>query len=636
MLKNHVQSACHRAAVDTIITLPGTTTDIGEQLSQQHQREKEQNRKMLMKIVSSLKYLARQGLPIRGDGNEIDSNFTQLLKLKGEDDPSILDWLERKANKYTSPEVQNDLLKVMGTLVRRKISDSLQQSPFVSIMLDETTDISNRQQATVVIRRIDGNLEVFEEFFGLSPVPSADANTLTGLTKDALCLAGLPLSKLRGQCYDGAASMKGARTGVAKQISDEEPRAIYMHCYGHSINLAVNDAIKQSKQVKSALEVTHEITKLIKYSPRREVIFSRLKSVHDITAHAITPGLRVLCPTRWTVCADALTSILDNYEVLMSTWEESLEVLKDTETKARVIGVATQMKKFDFFFGVVLGQLILGHSDNLSKTLQKKSFSAAEGQEVARMVIRTLENIRTEQSFELFWAKVVQLADSLNVEEAELPRRRKQPARFEDGMASGYYHSAPQDLFRQVYYEAVDNTVQCLKTRFDQPGYQMYCNLEQLLIKASMNNDFEQNCKVICTFYKDDFNPEHLRLQLRTFGTNFQSYHDSSDSPTVFEIKKYIKNLTQAQRDLLDQVVTILKLILIMPATNATSERSFSALRRVKTYLRSTMGQDRLNDLMLLHVHKDITDNLNVKEVINCYVKDSEHRLRIFGKFHEL
>ena len=50
-----------------------------------------------------------------------------------------------------------------------------------------------------------------------------------------------------------------------------------------------------------------------------EVIFSRLKSVHDIAAHAITPSLRVICPTRWTVCADALTSILDNYEVLLST-----------------------------------------------------------------------------------------------------------------------------------------------------------------------------------------------------------------------------------------------------------------------------------------------------------------------------
>ena len=53
--------------------------------------------------------------------------------------------------------------------------------------------------------------------------------------------------------------------------------------------------------------------------------------------------------------------------MLLSTWEESLEVLKDTETKARAIEVATQMKIFDFFFGVVLGQLMLGHSDNLSK-----------------------------------------------------------------------------------------------------------------------------------------------------------------------------------------------------------------------------------------------------------------------------
>ena len=78
-----------------------------------------------------------------------------------------------------------------------------------------------------------------------------------------------------------------------------------------------------------------------------------------------------------------------------------------------------------------------------------------------------------------------------------------------------------------------------------------------------------------------------------------------------------------------------MKLILVMPATNSTSERSFSALRRVKTYLRSTMGQQRLNDLLLLHVHKEITDSLNLKEVVNNFV-NSEHRLRVFGKFHDL
>ena len=70
---------------------------------------------------------------------------------------------------------------------------------------------------------------------------------------------------------------------------------------------------------------------------------------------------------------------------------------------------------------------------------------------------------------------------------------------------------------------------------------------------------------------------------------------------------------------------------LVMPASNAMSERSFSTLRRVKTYLRSTMRQDRLNYLMILHVHKERTDALDLKEVANeC---GSEHRYRIFGKF---
>ena len=76
-----------------------------------------------------------------------------------------------------------------------------------------------------------------------------------------------------------------------------------------------------------------------------------------------------------------------------------------------------------------------------------------------------------------------------------------------------------------------------------------------------------------------------------------------------------------------------MKLLLVMPATNATSERSFSALRRVKTYLRSSMGQMQLNNLMVLHVHKDLTDGLDLNEVGNEFVGNKEVRMRLFGKF---
>ena len=103
--------------------------------------------------------------------------------------------------------------------------------------------------------------------------------------------------------------------------------------------------------------------------------------------------------------------------------------------------------------------------------------------------------------------------------------------------------------------------------------------------------------------------------------------------PTIFDIRDYCKSLSAAQRNLLSQVCRVVQLILVMPATNATSERSFSALRRVKSYLRSTMGQQRLNNLMVLHVHRDRTDALNLVDVANDYVEDSEQRLHVFGKF---
>ena len=77
----------------------------------------------------------------------------------------------------------------------------------------------------------------------------------------------------------------------------------------------------------------------------------------------------------------------------------------------------------------------------------------------------------------------------------------------------------------------------------------------------------------------------------------------------------------------------LLKLLLVKPATNATSERSFSALRRIKTYLRTTMTQVRLNSLMVLHIHSDKTDSLNLYSIGDQFVGSRENRLRDFGKF---
>ncbi len=148
--KKHEKSSCHREAVEVMITLPATTCNVSELLSKQHAIQKIKNRDALFEIMSSIKYLCRQGLALRGD-NE-DGNLTQLLLMKAESDPNLKQWLKRKENVYTSPDIQNEVIKLFGMTVLRVLVYEIHISPFITIMVDETTDVSNREQATFFIR----------------------------------------------------------------------------------------------------------------------------------------------------------------------------------------------------------------------------------------------------------------------------------------------------------------------------------------------------------------------------------------------------------------------------------------------------------------------------------------------------
>ena len=103
--------------------------------------------------------------------------------------------------------------------------------------------------------------------------------------------------------------MSGKVNGVVKQIQNLEKRAVYIHCFGHLVNLATSDTIKNSKLLKNALDNAYEIIKLIDKSPKRAATFNRLKSeLGDTSA-----GVKSLCPTRWTVKAASIQSIIKNY-----------------------------------------------------------------------------------------------------------------------------------------------------------------------------------------------------------------------------------------------------------------------------------------------------------------------------------
>ena len=165
-------------------------------------------------------------------------------------------------------------------------------------MAVESADISNKEQLVFCIGSVDDDLVVHEDFIGMHPLQGTGADQIMFIIKDILLRMNLRLGDTRGQCYDGAEAIAGAKTGVATQIKAINVKCLYTHCYRHALNLAVGDSVKSVECLKGVFEVIRKICRLIKKSPKRNTMLDdmRKQSKND------SKGIHALCPTRWTVC----------------------------------------------------------------------------------------------------------------------------------------------------------------------------------------------------------------------------------------------------------------------------------------------------------------------------------------------
>ena len=626
---SHEHSQVHMYCVGVMTK---TQKDIGELLSTELEKQKAINCAYLRKEENVI-FLARQGLPMRGNwisadgeggGSELHSNFHQLLLLRAKDDPSILDIMQRKTRKYTDHHIQNELLQILALGHLRKIVADINEAGYFTLESDEVTDSSNKEQVIVCLRWVDAQFEPHEEFIGRHHVPDITTSTIVSVLKDTVLRMNLNLSMCRGQCYDGAANMKK----VAAEIKSIEPRALYLHCYGHSLNLAVADTLKEIRPMADTLDHCLEICNLLKFSPRRDAIFCRLKE--EMTPHV--PGLRTLCPTRWTVRAASLESILQNYPTFFATWEETAEVAKQPDVKARINGVAAQMK--EFFYCLMLAERLLKHCDNLSKTIQATSIPAVEAHHLSELCIEVFQRMRNDSDFDLFWQLALQTREQLHINEPVLPRQRKRTRLFgEMGTEEPFSFNDPKLYYRSIYFQCLDAAMAFIKDRFHQRDYSIYSNLEQLLIKTCSKKDYSQELKEITDLFHADFNKSELETQLQLLSV--MNIETAGQTITFRDIHKHFQSLPQSQVSLVSQVSRVVQFVLLMPATNAVSERSASAMRRIKTYLRTTTTQSRLNNIMVLHIHRDLTGKVDHTAVLKEFVSANDDRRRHFGLFQE-
>ena len=240
--------------------------------------------------------MARQSSPLRGDWqakekNKTDSNFWQLLKLLYEDDPTIVKWLKRRQSKYTSLTIQNEMLEIMALQVLREIAQNVKSAVTYSILADETSDVSNKEQLVFCVRWIDDSFNENEDSIGMHPLLTAEADQIVAVIKDVLLRINLHIEDACGQCYDGALIMSGSKSGVATQFKLLNKKCLYNHCYRHALNLAVGDAIV-CWFLESIFDTAWEICKLIKLSPKRN---SKLDEIRR-DAKNVSKSVHALCP----------------------------------------------------------------------------------------------------------------------------------------------------------------------------------------------------------------------------------------------------------------------------------------------------------------------------------------------------
>ena len=306
--------------------------------------------------------------------------------------------------------------------------------------------------------------------------------------------------------------MSGLQNGVQALMKKEAVHCLYVHCFAHSLNLCMQDVTKKCELLRNCMDFIFQLIKLIKFSAKRLNLFESVRKDISIADNesVLSPSLRTLRPTRWTVRHSAIDSILKNYHALVST----LEIVEQghDEYAAKGRGLLTQMESFEIFFSSKLAFLIFSSSEQFSTNLQAKDTTVSEGVRGARLLVAHYSSLRTDEAFASFYQGVLESSSGLT-EEPVLPRYWKTPKRFEEGTQPHQY-SSPKERYHQAYFQVLDHASGEIQRRFDQSDLSVVIAVEKLLIDSANGKEILEIPEAVAAYFRGKIGVSRLKVQL--------------------------------------------------------------------------------------------------------------------------
>jgi hAT family C-terminal dimerisation region len=346
-------------------------------------------------------------------------------------------------------------------------------------------------------------------------------------------------------------------------------------------------------------------------------------------------NLQALSTTRWNCQLDSVENLRDMFDASMEVVEWASTDASDSEKRAEALMVYERATSFEFTLCMFLMIKILSATNSLSQCLQRKDQDILNALRLVRMTKRSLQMLQNS-GWDGIKKEAIEFCEehgitvpSLNEIWVARGRPRRLPAGHEPRTVEDHFRI---DLFNAV----VDSTLAELNHRFSSEA----CELLSKVPFLDPVNNFESyalNQKEIvglAAMYTADFREMDLTA-LKKELTEFVMFTEDEENATVFEpVKSNLKQLSVAfckhkLVSVFPQLFKLIRLVLTLPISTASTERAFSAMKILKTRLRTTMGDDWLVDLMVIYVERAVAKSLDIKDIVNFFMSMSARRVQI-------
>ena len=466
----------------------------------------------------------------------------------------------------------------LAKVVRNSVIESC--GPYWALMVDESKDVSRKEQLSFVIRSTTPDGSVWEKPLGAFHMTKVDAESLASAINDAVLKNKLLWNKCVAQCYDGASIMSGRLAGVQANIKAIAPQVIYIHCHAHRLNLVLVYTIKSIPEIATLFFLIQSIYVFLTVSGPRHELFVQAQKDDNLPVLE----LERLVETRWSYWYRSICKIKLRVTTIVDVLDTLSMQQSDRDAAAEAQGLRNRICSITFIRCLLVVEKLLGCVNALSEELQSRTIDYLSAVACIERTRNDLISFRTD----VFWNSIAEEADTIGGKIGVLSNcdiSRSQRRQTVTKKLSDYYvlsttgkteiNSAENNqatMKTSVLFACIDRFVCELDARFTvNDGV-----LKGVAVFSPTSTDFlspERVQDLVKLYPTSDIDWVVLDSQLRSA----KSFIESQEAPvsTIHDVRSHLNRLPTG----FSEAIKVIDLILTLPVTSVENERFSSCMK---------------------------------------------------------